>query len=190
MKEIKKVHLAFLIFLLCFTLTSCQYHLGYGELTSRVQTFSIPYVQGDQTGELTAEIIKKMTNSNGLTYQREEGDLLLEIKLLDLHDENIGFGYQSKNKKRFKKSIVPLETRLHATAEVKFIENCSKAVIKGPARLTVYVDFDHASYRDCCFLNVFSLGQLGDYEAAKEAVKTPLYRQLAEKIVDFLNNSW
>jgi Lipopolysaccharide-assembly len=189
-REIKYKRVVLLWTTLLFILTSCQYQLGYGELTHRYHTFSIPYVEGDQTGELTAEIIKKMTTSSGLNYVSCGGDLILEVKLIDLRDENIGFRYDRKKRGELKRVIIPSETRIKAVVEIKIVEASSQSVKRGPARLTACVDFDHTYYTTRHAVNVFSLGQLNDYDAAQDAVKQPLYKELAERIVDFVTNSW
>lgn len=186
-----KIGLIFINLIIAATfLTSCSYQIGYGDLVCHHKTFSIPYIDGDQTGELTAEIIKKMSDSSGLTYTSCDGDLTLDVKLVELRDENIGFRYDRKKKGKLRRVIIPSETRIKALADVKIIERVSRSTIRGPVRLSAMVDFDHTYYANRNRINVFSLGQLNDFDAAQDAVKLPLYRELAERIVDFVINSW
>jgi len=188
MEQIKS-SIFMVIFIGC-CLSSCGYQPGYGDLTQSYQTFSIPFVDGDQTGELTAEIIKRMSDSSGLSYASCGGDIILQVKLIELRDENIGFRYDRKKEGKLKKVIIPSEARIKALIELQVIEAVSKRVIRGPVRLTASVDFDHTYYSSRRAINVFSLGQLNDYDAAQDAVKQPLYRQLAERIVDYVTSSW
>lgn len=77
-------------------LSSCQYQFGRGDLSERYATISIPYAQGDLRGDLTAEVIRKLSSSGSFRYVNAGGDLLLQIKLIDASEENIGFRYDRK----------------------------------------------------------------------------------------------
>lgn len=172
-------------------LSSCDYRFGHGELSQRYSTISIPYVQGDQKGELTAEIIKSMATSGALRYVADQsGDLSLEVKLIDLREENIGFRYDRKRDGKIKKSLIPTEARVEAVVEVTLVDNRSGVVLHGPTRISGYADFDHSYYTSRRRENIFSLGQLNDMDAARDAVMHPLNRYLAERIVDDVINSW
>lgn len=57
-------------------------------------------------------------------------------------------------------------------------------------RITADAEFDHTYYTTRDRINVFSLGQLSDIDAARDAAMVPLNRALAERIVDFVMNSW
>lgn len=184
-----------LIALLIFSLglggmTSCQYKFGYGEMSSRYPTLSIPYVDGDRDGDLTAELITKATRSGAFRYVSCGGEYILNVKLLELRDENIGFRYDRKKRGDLRKTIIPTETRLIAIAEAALIEAGTNQVIQGPVRITASVDFDHTDYRNWKAVNSFSLGQLNDIDAAYDAAVHPLNRQLAEKIIDYVMVSW
>jgi hypothetical protein len=131
-----------------------------------------------------------MSESGALRYVSSEGDLTLTIKLIEFRDENIGFRYDRKKLGELKKAIIPTETRLHVIAEITVTETCSGKILRGPIRIATNVDFDHDFYSSYNGINVFSLGQLNDYDAAHDAVIDPLNRQLAEKIVDYVIQSW
>lgn len=182
--------LAFLLGAVGCTLKSCQYQFGRGELAARYTTIAIPYAEGDKEGGLTAEVIRRMSETGALRYVSSAGDLTLTMKLIELRDENIGFRYDRKKQGELKKTIIPTESRLSVVAEVSVIETCSGQVIRGPTRIKTSVDFDHDYYSSYRGINVFSLGQLNDYDAAHDAVMYPLNRHLAERIVDYVINSW
>lgn len=178
---------------LCFIIAaamSCGYRSGQGGFLSVYRTISVPYVQGDWNGELTAAIVKELTQSTNLSYQRNGGALSLQVQLIDIDDMNIGFRYYRNVKEDIKKSVVPDETRLTATAEIRVVEAASGTVLLGPVILAADVDFDHDYYTPRDRVNVFSLGQLTDIDEAQDAATRPLNRRLARKIVDYLNNNW
>lgn len=178
-------------FIALFALSACGYYWGQGgEIISKYETISIPYVDGDLDGWLTAAIIKEATIKAGLDYRRDNGDLILRVKLVDLSDENIGFRYDRKKKGNLTHSIIPTETRVIAVVEVLLIEAASDCVLLGPALISASVDFDHDYYSSRNGVNVFSLGQLTDIDEAKDAVRRPLNYALAQKIIDFIIDSW
>lgn len=171
-------------------LSSCQYQFGRGELSQRYATISVPYAEGDQQGELTTEVIRNLSTSGAFRYVNTGGDLILKIKLIDLRDENIGFRYDRKRRGKLKHSIIPTETRVTALAEVLLIEAGTGQTIRGPTRIKASTEFDHTYYYTRHEINVFSLGQLSDIDAAQDAAMLPLNRYLAERIVDYVINSW
>lgn len=180
----------FLIIAGGWSFSGCQYQFGRGELSERFATISVPYVEGDQEGELTSEVIKGLSTSGAFSYVNQGGDLTLKIKFIELRDENIGFRYDRNKRGKLKKSIIPTETRYTALAEVLLIESGSGQVIRGPTRITASTDFDHTYYTTRDEINVFSLGQLSDIDEARNAAMHPLNRHLAERIVDYVINSW
>lgn len=178
----------FCLFLLCLTLFSCGYRFGQGELSSLYRSISVPYVQGDIDGRFTAALIKAISVSGEFVY-KEQGDLTLEVEIIDFRDENIGFRYDKNREGRLTKSIIPTETRLTVIALVRLKETFSGKLVLGPAHLSASVDFDHDYYSSRKGVNVFSLGQLTDFDAARDAVYRPLNSLLAKKIVDYINAS-
>lgn len=181
--------------ILCFlfvgyAVVSCRYQFGYGDLSHCYATISIPYVEGDQKGQLTTELIEKFSTSGAFRYVSCGGDLILKIKLIEFGEENIDFCYDRKKRGCLKKSIIPTETRLKAIAEVQLIEGKTGKVIRGPMRVMARVEFDHTYYTIRDEMNIFSLGQLNDIDAARDAVMCPLNRHLAERIADYIIHSW
>jgi hypothetical protein len=181
---------SFLIIVVSSLLSSCSYQFGHGELSSRYSTISIPYVEQDQRGELTAELVRQISASGAFRYVNSGGDLTLQVKMADWGEENIDFRYDRKRSGKLKKSLIPTQTRVNALVEVVLIETATQRVIRGPTRITASAEFDHTYYSTRDEINVFSLGQLNDIDAARDAVLQPLNRNLAERIVDYVINSW
>ena len=118
------------------------------------------------------------------------GDLILKVELLEFREENLEFRYDRKRTGELKHSIIPTETRVTALAEVFVIEGATGKVVRGPTRITASAEFDHTYYATPEEVNVFSLGQLNDFDDARDAVMHPLNRHLSERIVDYVINSW
>src|SRR5688572_2942270 len=173
--------------LLCTLFVSCGYRWGNNGLAQRYSSISVPYVQGDWDGSLTAAIVRQIARSGSFEYRSQGGELILIIKIMDLSDENIGFRYNRNKEGELKKTIIPVETRLLITAEVVVMESGSGCVVLEPVRLSASMDCDHSYYSSPNEVNSFSLGQLADVDAAFEAVMRPLYEVLAQKIVDYVS---
>lgn len=180
----------FLCGLTAVLVTACGYQLGYQGLTQQYATLSLPYVEGDSDGSLTASIAHQVAISGAFQYQVDGGEVILIVKTNKVGEENIGFRYDRNNKGHLTHSIIPSETRLTLTAEVSLVEAASGRVLLAPVKLTASVDCDHEYNSSRFGVNVFSLGQLSDSDAAFEAAKSPLHRMLAQKIVDYISNSW
>jgi hypothetical protein len=171
-------------------LCGCQYQLGSGDLAYHYETLSIPYIEGDEDGDLTAQIIKTLSVSGPLRYHPEGGQLILKAKIIDKRDDSIGYRYDRTREGRIKHYIVPTETRLQESIELEVVEAATGKTIRGPTRIWGSLDFDHDYYSMKNRVNVFSLGQLNDVDAARDMAVHPLNRVIAEKVVDYLNNSW
>lgn len=180
----------FALILLAVLMSSCGYHYGQGSQISCYKTVSVPFVKGDWDGSLTSAIVKEISQSGSLSYEHDGGSLILLVTLADLDDENIGYRYDRSKTGEVKKAIIPEETRITATAEVTLIERSTGRTVLGPVLLSAYAEFDHDYYTVRDRVNVFSLGQLTDYDEAQDAAMRPLYDRLAGKIVNYINNSW
>lgn len=166
--------------------------MGEGSFPCKYSTFTVPYVIGDADGILTADIIKQMGLCSGLQYQRCEGDIVISVELEEIDDQNIGFRYDRNRNGRIlkSKSIIPTETRTTIWAKVKVVDGNSGVVLLEPVLISASVDFDHDYYSSRNEINIFSLGQLNDYDVAHDAAYRPLFSALAQKIVDYLCASW
>ena len=187
-----KTRIKLLLFslLLGMILEGCCYQFGRGELSQLYGTISVPYVKGDQRGELITDLIKKLGTSGTFRYVTNGGDLILKVELIEFREENLEFRYDRKKTGQLKNSIITTETRVSVVAEVLLVEGSTGQIVRGPTRINASAEFDHTYYATRNAINIFSLGQLNDVDAARDAVMHPLNRNLAEKIVDYIVNSW
>lgn len=153
------------------------------------QVIGIPYVEGDRFGHLTAALIKQITSRTPLLYSQQEDGVVLKVVIINKDDENIGFRYDRKNNGRRAKYLIPVESRSILSAQITLVDRLNDKVLQGPVLLTAQAEFDH-DYYISQGANVFSLGQLTDVDGAKDAVLTPLYQRMAEKITDYILDSW
>jgi len=109
-----------LIFFLSFS--SCSYHLdGPGRL-EQLTTLSIPYVQGDSSGQLTSELAKQISASGAFDYVQNNGQLILKVKVLTDGSERLGYRYDRKGVQgKRKKFLVAMEGRRMMNAEITLI---------------------------------------------------------------------
>lgn len=185
----KSVKVAVIFFSLSL-LTSCGYRWGEGGSVASYHTISVPFVKGDWDGQLTSAIVRQISERSSLRYKSEGGSLILQASIVDSWDDHIGFRYDRTKKGNFKSRIIPDETRFGELVEVVLVEACSGNALLGPVRICAEVDFDHDYYSSRNGINVFSLGQLTDYDEAHDAAERPLNERLAKKIVDFINVNW
>ncbi|MCE5316947.1 MAG: hypothetical protein LLG04_06240 [Parachlamydia sp.] len=180
--------------ILCFffllILVGCGYHFEEESSIPRHTTISVPYVEGDWDGGLTAAIVEQIGRTGCYTYQRDGGALTLKVQLGNFIEDNIGFRYDRDKHGDLRHSIIPTETRLKAKVVVTLIETASGRALLGPACLTAWIEFDHDYESPLNSVNIFSLGQLSDYDDAFDAAYRPLNRELAQKVVDFICDSW
>jgi len=186
----------YLILLNLFFLTSCGYHTE----DSNSRTISIPYVKGDQEGLLTDALVKAVSLSNQFTYAKG-AELTLEAEIVYDRTEHIGWKYDRKptSGERINR-LVPSEDRREVTIRFSLISERSGKVIYGPTEVTADSAFDFVdsdSSLDTSFITpsgrrssalFFSLGQLDSAEGAKHAALTPLYRKLAHKTIEGIEN--
>lgn len=166
--------------------SSCGYRPGYGALLDRYSSLSVPYVEGDLDGSLTAELVRVAASSLTFDHYATEGELLLIVRLVDVDDENIGFRYEHLHGKKYKRTIIPVETRMTAVADISLVNAATGCSLIAPARITAFYDFDHEYNATEHDSNRSSLGQLSEFEAAFAAARTPLNRLLAQKIVEYI----
>ena len=167
-------------------LSGCGYALNTAPFLGNAPTISIPYVEGDVDGKLTAALIQEVSLSGEYKYQSSCGQWSLEARIIDDSYENIGFRYDRSKKGKLKHYIIPVELREAVVLEVQLISLCTREVVKGPSRIRADLDYDHDFYKIRDGVNIFSLGQLTDIDSAEDAAKTPLYQRLAEKVVSWL----
>lgn len=176
---------------LLIILASCGYQVARSGDDQK--TISIPYVEGDQQGQLTAEIIRQLEETGLYHFVRTGGDFRLKVVIVGDQKETVGFSYDRKEHSgKIQKNLMATENRRNLTAEITLTEG-EKAVL-GPLKITASGEFDYVdvnSLKSLSFINEngkrekvmnFSLGQLDSVEGAEDNVLTPTYRQLARKI--------
>lgn len=173
-------------FVLALLLVSCGYKLGSGESVPSM-TVNIPFIEGDKDGLFTEELIREISARTCLIYSNDEAETTLIVRLLELRDENVGFRYDRKRSGELRDNIIPTETRLKTQAQVTLYRSCDGAVLFGPVIIPASIDFDHEYYPNRNAVNIFSLGQLTDIDAARDAAIYPLSRELARRIADYLS---
>jgi hypothetical protein len=197
--------------LLCTLLfVSCGYRVGDHGIATRYATLSIPYVEGDSDGSLTAAIVHQVAMSGVLAYRSCSGELTLKAKVIDVAEKNVGFRYdcdrdgnsgsenstssdsdcRSTGDRKLTNSLIPTETRLTKSVRITLIETATDKVVMGPLQLSASVECDHEYTSSYEGVNRFSLGQLSDSTDAFNAAQQPLNHRIAEKIVDYINNCW
>ncbi len=179
-----------LIAALLFLLASCGYRLdeNYSPEGAPV-AINIPYIEGDEEGRLTAELIRELSAS-GRYYYTRSACTALEVIIIDYYDENIGFRYDRSKKGKLKDYIIPVETRAFMLVEVRLRSGQCAALCREPVRISASIDYDHDYYTIRHGVNIFSLGQLTDVDSAEEAALVPLEKKMAEKIVDYVIHGW
>ena len=171
-------------------LASCNYQRGSGALEIHYSSLSIPYVLGDDSGELTAELAKQLTASTTLSYVNEGGDLVLSVALVEVDQEPIGFRYDHNDEGQPTLRVVADEQRLKAVAEVSLTETATGKVLFGPSRVSAYVDYDLDPDQTQSSQLTLSMGQLDSASAAQDTARRPLYHALAQNILVHITQVW
>lgn len=173
-----------------------------GRGSSNYTTLSIPYVEQDLDGELTAELAFQLASSGSFTYRHSGGAHILQVSLSPINTSQIGYRRDRKKDGTLKKNITPIEARDRVTATVSIIERATSKVVLGPIKIDADTDYDFVdqdSLEDLSFITPegtrdtvldFSLGQLESRGSAQKAAQRPLYRKLAKKIVDVISLQW
>lgn len=173
-------------------LPGCGYHFGRGEISQRYSTVCVPFVEGDSEGVFTATLVRALTMRGELAYKTAGADLMLKVCLLEPSDTNIGFIYAPPDKGDDETSniVVSNEARLSMGARVILIDRRTGCYIFGPIEIRSSLDYDFEPDLGNSNAHAFSLGQLEMHNLAQDATLPSLYALLAEKIVDYINNSW
>lgn len=177
-------------------LAGCGYH--FQDKDQRT-TLSIPYVKGDNEGQLTSELARQFSASGAYEVVRTGGNLTLRVDIIGDSQDKIGFRYdRNEFDGKITKNLMATENRRNITAEVTLIDASSNQVISGPFRVTASSDFDYAdvnSIYDLAFIQPngkrttvmnISLGQVDSIEGAQDDALLSVYRILAQKILSCL----
>jgi hypothetical protein len=181
-------------------LSACGYRAEGGG-SGHITTITVPYVQGDPEGELTDQLIKQLSASGRFEVVRHGGCLCLNVAIVDAANDRIGYQYsRDDTKQKRQKNLIATENRRLMTAEVTLVNTVSGEILLGPIPVKAFAEYDYidsGSLRDLTFVNsqgktkktlTFSLGQLDSIEGAQDDVAVPLYRVLAQSIVDGISN--
>lgn len=186
--------------LLLSVLIGCGYHW---QQMGEIPSIAIPFVPDDEDGALTNEIATALTNSGLATVHYRDADYRLEVKIKNIDSETTGFRRDpQKIRGKVRKNLVACEARKTVTLEATFFEGKSEKIAFGPYIVAADADYDYIdedSLQDLAFINSegaptvvlpFSLGQLESSETARDAATRPLYRHLAQKLVDAFAAEW
>lgn len=183
-----------LLFLSFLTLTGCGYH-WVNDIPRK--SISIPYIEGDLEGGLTSEVISAINSSSHFQF-KTHSDLILKGRIIKNLDQDIGFKEEQDGTEE-ERSLIAVEGRKTFTVEIVLCQN--EKAIWGPKNIEAFVDYDYVdphSLSDLSFILdgervsilPFSLGQLSSQDSAQDGALRPLYKKLAQKIVDVISLEW
>ena len=172
--------------MICLALTSCGWRMAPSCSSDKHLTLSIPYVEGDPSGSLTAALSEQVEKRSGFSYVSGEGDLTLKVRLTDSKTDNIGFRHDPSKKLDGRQKLLPNESRKRILAEVSVINSATGQLLLGPLCVKASVDYDHQHYALDNSINIFSLGQLTDMDTCRDGLVIPAHRALAKEITDIL----
>lgn len=205
--------LSVIFLLVCTLCLSCGYRFEQQELENgEAISLSVPFVKGDLDGQLTNALIKEMSKTGSFRFVREGARHNLVVAIVEDEKHKIGFRYDripnptpeelAKNDGR-EKNIVPTEGRRILTAQVTVEDTRSGKVVLGPTFVKAFMEYDYVNSDnlvDLTFLGPdnqrltvlnYSLGQLDSIEGAEDNALDPLYRHMAQKIIDgLLGQKW
>ena len=192
-----------ILLLTCFIMCSgCGYKCSLTQNGKEHVSIDVPYAEGDTKGLFTRELIYILSTQSPYIYASSGADYCLDVVFLEKKDEKIGYRRdRDKNTGAILKNVVPTEGRKIVKAEAS-LKNKEGDIVWGPCEFTSSSDYDYVdqdSLGDLSFINQqnqrqtvlsFSLGQLESIGEAQEASESPLYRRLAQKIVDSITITW
>jgi hypothetical protein len=191
-----------LIACIFLALSGCGYR--FSDDVERQNTISVPFIKGDGNGLLTSELIHALGSSGHFEFRKSNSNLELQVAIVSEGDERIGYRYdRNPTTEKLRKNIIGVENRETISVEAKLIDVYTQQVILGPETITASADYDYVDYnsvRDLVFFQPggkpttiinFSLGQLDSIEGAHDDAQVPIFRKLAQKIVDgLIVNNW
>ncbi|OGN55720.1 MAG: hypothetical protein A2796_00945 [Chlamydiae bacterium RIFCSPHIGHO2_01_FULL_44_39] len=160
----------------------------------------MPFILGDEEGFLTSAIIEQLSVGGLVDVVSSGGDYVLQVAIVACNIEKIGFRIDPQEVEgKVRNNLLATEGRKSLSVKAGLYR--SGELVHGPYTLTAEADYDYVdgdSIRDLTFVNPegitvtvlpFSLGQLEPINSAESSAQTPLYRQIAKKIVDALSSS-
>lgn len=161
---------------------------------------SVPYVINDYEGALTEALARAISRTANFRFTKEEGDWIINAKIIRTNNDRIGYRYDRDDESgKLRKNIIGTENRKEISVEVSVTDSTTGKLIAGPQIIKADAMYDYVdpnSLRDLSFIDpdngkrrtsiAFSLGQLDSVGTAGEDAIYPIYRLLAQKIVDGL----
>lgn len=179
-------------------LTSCGYQWG----TPAYTHLSIPFVAGDEEGNLTTELIRTFAANGMHVVAPSKAHYRLEVSLAPIHTEQIGYRLdRQKIKGEVQKNMVGIESRRTRGATVSLVNLTTGEVEIGPMQIYAEIDYDYYdgdSSEELAFtapsgaphtVLSFSLGQLESPESAGDAAMRPLNRRLSQLILESIRGA-
>ncbi len=187
--------------LICVFAAGCGYRWQPEYPQEERPSVTVPFVVGDEDGMFTADIIAALSSSGLMDVVSFGGDYRLEVVVLGEEIEKIGFRVDpQKVRGKVRKNLLACEGRRNRMIEASLF--LGEERVYGPYRITADAEYDYVdgdSIQDLTFIDSsgslatvlpFSFGQLESIESAQEAAGKPLYRRLAQKIVDAISSNW
>jgi hypothetical protein len=180
------------IFLSCLiSLTSCEgYNSGAGSLSQYYSSVTVPYVKGDGQGKLTNAVIEELMSSGSFKYERDGGDLTVDLEIVNYAVDTIGFRRERGVGGALKERLIPSENRLQVTVLLRLTESASGRTILGPIRLQSDVDYEYLFEEIGSPIINDSLGQLDFADNARHIAMMPAEQAIAYKVIQYIENVW
>ncbi|MBY0529209.1 MAG: hypothetical protein K2P51_03365 [Rhabdochlamydiaceae bacterium] len=191
----------FCVSVLSLFLSGCGYRFQESREGEDPISICVPYISGDDEGQLNNAIIRKIAENPLFEYHRNRGEVTLLVSVIADGSDRIGYQYdRNPTTGKRRKNILATENRRTLSAEVKLVETVSGDVLVGPTIVKASADYDYVdahSIVDLTFIPPhgrpetvldFSLGQLDSIEGAHDDAGAPIYQRLAQKIVEGLNH--
>ncbi len=184
-------------------LTACGYRFEPQEeeasASTSVRTIAVPYIKGDPEGKLTSELIHQLSASGSFEYVRTGGELLLNAVIVSDNVDRIGYRFDRHGREgKRRHRLVGIENRRELIVEISLIDTRTDTILLEPTKVIAHTEYDYIdpySVKDLLFFDedappqrtiTLSLGQLDSIEGAQDDSSTPIYRHLAQKIVEGL----
>jgi hypothetical protein len=196
----KMKQLLSLFFCLCFS--SCGYHAAGQASNESVANISIPLIKDDEDGVLRNAIARAIASTRKFSYTSGSSSRELIVAFESNYTDTIGYEWDVKTAKGGEvKRLYPDEGRKTIVAVVTLQDSKTKEPILEPFKIKSQVEYDFVnpiSAKEIEFKDLFgkeqmtlqySLGQLDSEEGARSEAHTPLFQDLAGKIVDGLSRA-
>ena len=170
---------------------SCGYQSAVNHnALSGYSSITVPYVEGDEEGDITAQLVQALAEEGPWKYHALDAELSLKVKILEIKREDVGYDRFYNENGEIERWMVPNERRLSVRAQVVVIEEATQKNILGPMELSESVKLDFNPEYSETNLVRFSLAQYDFVENAERTAHRPLNQRLAKIIVNSLINSW